>query len=137
MGSLVLLDLMGGDVAMPAALAPYTEAVFRQAGGPFDLRLYVGGAGPAALLSTTGAFEDLRLAEQSYAQGGELRLHGFPNPFGGSATVPFVDVMPETDCLVAFPSWLTHEVRPVRVPCRRRLRPIPAAPRWTAADRRA
>ena len=73
-GAVGLLDLMGGDVAMPAALAPYTEAVFRQAGGPFDLRLYVGGAGPAALLSTAGAFEDLRLAEQSYAQGGELRL---------------------------------------------------------------
>src|SRR6202022_3738786 len=46
----------------------------RQAGGPFDLRLYVGGVGPAALLSTTGAFEDLRLTEQSYPQGGELRL---------------------------------------------------------------
>ena len=51
-------------------------------------------------------------------EGGELRLHGFPNPFGGAAAVPFVDVVPETDCLVAFPSWLTHEVRPVRVPSR-------------------
>jgi protein arginine N-methyltransferase 1 len=73
-GAVSLLDLMGGDVAMPTAFAPYVEAVFRQVGGPFDLRLYVGGVGPAALLSTTGAFEDLRLAEQSYAQGGELRL---------------------------------------------------------------
>ena len=73
-GAVGLLDLMGGDVVMPAPFAPYVEAVFRQAGGPFDLRLYVGGIGPAALLSTTGAFEDLRLAEQSYAQGGELQL---------------------------------------------------------------
>jgi type I protein arginine methyltransferase len=73
-GAVGLLDLMGGDVAMPAAFAPYVEAVLKQAGGPFDLRLYVGGVGPAALLSTTGAFEDLRFAEQSYAQGGELQL---------------------------------------------------------------
>jgi type I protein arginine methyltransferase len=73
-GAVGLLDLMGGNVAMSAAFAPYVEAVFRQAGGPFDLRFYVGGVGPAALLSTTGAFEDLRFAEQSYAQGGELRL---------------------------------------------------------------
>jgi type I protein arginine methyltransferase len=73
-GAVGLLDLMGGDVAMPMAFAPYVEAVFRQAGGPFDLRLYVGGMGPAALLSTTGAFEDLRFTEQSYVQGGELQL---------------------------------------------------------------
>ena len=69
-----LLDLMGGDVAMPSAFAPYVEAILRLAGGPFDLRLYVGGVGPGALMSTAGAFEDLRFAEQSYAQGGELRL---------------------------------------------------------------
>jgi SM-20-related protein len=49
-------------------------------------------------------------------QGGELRLHGLPNPFGGPAALPVVDVAPETDTLVAFPSWLTHEVRPVRLP---------------------
>jgi type I protein arginine methyltransferase len=73
-GAVSLLDLVDGDVAMPAAFAPYVEAVFRQAGGPFDLRLYVGGVGPAALRSTTGAFEDLRLNARSYAQGGELRL---------------------------------------------------------------
>ncbi len=73
-GAVCLLDLMGGDVAMPAAFAPYVEAVFRHAGGPFDLRLYVGGADPAALLSTAGVFEDLRFGERSYSQGGDLRL---------------------------------------------------------------
>jgi protein arginine N-methyltransferase 1 len=73
-GAVSLLDLTGGDVALPEAFAPYVEAVFQQAGGPFDLRLYVGGAGQAALASTTGAFEDLNLAAQSYAQGGDLRL---------------------------------------------------------------
>jgi type I protein arginine methyltransferase len=73
-GAVSLLDLTGGDVAMPAAFAPYVDAVFEQAGGPFDLRLYVGGVGPAALLSTTAAFEDLRFTAQSYLQGGELQL---------------------------------------------------------------
>ena len=73
-GAVSLLDLMDGDVAMPATFGPYVEQVFQQAGGPFDLRLYVGGTGPAALRSTTGVFEDLRLTEQACTQGGELRL---------------------------------------------------------------
>jgi type I protein arginine methyltransferase len=73
-GAVCLLDLLGGDVAMPAPLAPYVAAVFRQAGGPFDLRLYVGGAGPAALQSTAGAFEDLNFTARSCVQGGDLSL---------------------------------------------------------------
>lgn len=47
--------------------------------------------------------------------GGELRLHGFPDPFRGSPR-PIVDVAPDTDKLVVFPSWLDHEVLPVQVP---------------------
>jgi SM-20-related protein len=52
--------------------------------------------------------------------GGELRLYGFPtlSAEGRSATASFVDVTPETDTLVVFPSWLRHEVLPVRVPSR-------------------
>jgi protein arginine N-methyltransferase 1 len=73
-GAVSLLDLTGGDVALPEAFAPYVDAVFRQAGGPFDVRLYVGGATPAALRSTAGAFEDLNFTAQSYLQGGELQL---------------------------------------------------------------
>jgi type I protein arginine methyltransferase len=69
-----LVDLVGGDVAMPAEFATYVHAVWQAAGGPFDLRLYLGGAGPAALMSTAGTFEDLDLAGQSYDQGGALRL---------------------------------------------------------------
>jgi SM-20-related protein len=49
-------------------------------------------------------------------QGGELRLFGFPNLRGVPLAAPTADVVPETDSLVVFPSWLTHEVRPVRVP---------------------
>ena len=73
-GAVGLLDLLGGDVAMPAAFAPYTEAVLAEAGGPFDFRLYVGGADEAALLSTPGLVEDLRFNEESYSRGGDLRL---------------------------------------------------------------
>ena len=73
-GAVGLLDLLGGEVAMPSAFAPYVEAVLRQAGLPFDLRLYVGGVDATALMSTTGVVEDLRFNEQSYVQGGDLRL---------------------------------------------------------------
>jgi len=50
--------------------------------------------------------------------GGELRLYGFPTLSAGKETgpPPFVDVTPETDSMVVFPSWLRHEVLPVRVP---------------------
>jgi len=69
-----LLDLFGGEVAMPSVFAPYVEAVLQQAGMPFDLRLYVGGVDATALMSTAGVIEDLRFTEQSYVQGGDLRL---------------------------------------------------------------
>jgi SM-20-related protein len=48
-------------------------------------------------------------------RGGELRLHALPALPGKEATgtAAFVDVAPETDTLVVFPSWLRHEVRPV------------------------
>jgi SM-20-related protein len=51
--------------------------------------------------------------------GGELRLYGFPKwatPGERATPLPYVDIEPETDTLVIFPSWLRHEVRPVRVP---------------------
>ncbi len=69
-----LIDLTGGDVAMPAEFVPYVHAVWAAASGPFDLRLYVGGADPSALMSTAGTFEDLDLAGQSHVQGGDLVL---------------------------------------------------------------
>ena len=46
-------------------------------------------------------------------EGGELRLHSFlPAGRGGS----HVDIAPEHDMLLFFPSWALHEVRPVRCP---------------------
>jgi SM-20-related protein len=47
--------------------------------------------------------------------GGDLRLHGFPDPLRETAG-PIVDITPEADKLVIFPSWLEHEVLPVHVP---------------------
>jgi Rps23 Pro-64 3,4-dihydroxylase Tpa1-like proline 4-hydroxylase len=48
--------------------------------------------------------------------GGELRLYGLPAISAEGGAEPFVDITPETDTLVAFASWLRHEVRPVQVP---------------------
>lgn len=73
-GVIGLVDLADGDIAMTPDMVPYTDAVFRQAGAPFDLRLYVGGVKPDALLSTTGTFETLDLHGESCTQGGSLRL---------------------------------------------------------------
>jgi SM-20-related protein len=47
--------------------------------------------------------------------GGELRLRGFPDPVRKTEG-PTADITPEVDKLVIFPSWLEHEVLPVRVP---------------------
>ena len=49
-------------------------------------------------------------------QGGELRLHGLPTLSTAGAAAPPVDIVPETDTLVVFPSWMSHEVLGVRVP---------------------
>jgi hypothetical protein len=49
--------------------------------------------------------------------GGELRLFGLPTLSTAKNGRPaFVDVIPEVDTMVVFPSWLRHEVLPVRVP---------------------
>ena len=51
--------------------------------------------------------------------GGELQLYGFPQRSSAGTEPtrsPFVELAPETDSLIFFPSWLRHEVLPVRVP---------------------
>jgi SM-20-related protein len=45
--------------------------------------------------------------------GGALRIYS-PNPNGDPGA--FVDITPDSDTLVFFPSWSFHEVRPVTVP---------------------
>jgi Rps23 Pro-64 3,4-dihydroxylase Tpa1-like proline 4-hydroxylase len=44
--------------------------------------------------------------------GGELRLY----PSATGATDTFIDVEPAHNSFAVFPSWLTHEVMPVRCP---------------------
>jgi hypothetical protein len=46
--------------------------------------------------------------------GGELRLHGFPGRSGLDEAAQ-VDVAPDTDTLVAFPTWMRHEIMPVHL----------------------
>ncbi len=50
--------------------------------------------------------------------GGELRIHGLPTLSAGQVAGPpvYVDVAPEPDTMVMFPSWVRHEVMPVGVP---------------------
>lgn len=49
-------------------------------------------------------------AEPKRYSGGELRLHSIlPVEQGGS----FLDITPEQDMLLLFPSWAPHEVRPI------------------------
>ena len=55
-------------------------------------------------------------AEPKMFSGGALRLHA---PFKKAGETNFVDVQPEQNTLVVFPSWMPHEVRPVSCPTRR------------------
>ena len=49
-------------------------------------------------------------------QGGLLRLFGWPNPAAPASAAPSVEVVPQRDGLVIFPSTLQHEVTPVACP---------------------
>jgi hypothetical protein len=58
-------------------------------------------------------------AEPKGFTGGQLRLYGFgPVPAAGEEQRAHVDVEPVRNSLVAFPSWVPHEVRPIGVPSR-------------------
>jgi SM-20-related protein len=46
--------------------------------------------------------------------GGDFRLIGLPLQSGGSRAT--VEISPETDSMIVFPSWVPHEVSPVSVP---------------------
>jgi SM-20-related protein len=54
-------------------------------------------------------------AEPKAFSGGELRIYAPPPPGGASHPDRYVDVEPRHNRLVAFPSSLAHEVRPVVV----------------------
>jgi SM-20-related protein len=89
----------------------------------FEISSYGDGGHFAAHLDTTDLPDRVRILSCVYYfagspvrfHGGELRLHGFPGS-SGEGSPPIVDVVPETDTLIAFPSWLVHQILPVRVP---------------------
>jgi protein arginine N-methyltransferase 1 len=83
-----LAGLLDGEPALAGLFAPYLEGIFRAAGGPFDVRMCLAGAGPDALRSTTGLLEDLRFGRARTTgpsrRGGPLRLEiTRPGPVDG------------------------------------------------------
>lgn len=53
-------------------------------------------------------------AEPKGFSGGQLRLYAFgPTPMAGEQGRRHVDLEPTRNSLIAFPSWVPHEVRPV------------------------
>ena len=88
----------------------------------FEISSYGDGGHFAAHLDTTDLPDRVRILSCVYYfartparfSGGELRLHGFPSA-SGTGSPPVVDVLPETDTLVAFPSWLVHQILPIRI----------------------
>jgi SM-20-related protein len=95
----------------------------------FEITAYPDGGHIGAHIDTRAASDRVRILSCVYYFsatprpfcGGGLRLHGFPKPAAAgeaAAPSPYVDIEPETDTLVIFPAWLSHEVQPIRVPSR-------------------
>lgn len=93
----------------------------------FEMCAYRDGGHFAPHIDTFETFDRVRILSCVYYfaptprrfSGGILRLHGFPTSSAKSGTqLQTLDIMPETNSLVIFPSWLRHEVLPVEVPSR-------------------
>jgi type I protein arginine methyltransferase len=83
-----LAGLVDGEPALAGMFAPYLEGIFAAAGGPFDVRMCLAGAGPDALRSRPGLLEDLRFGRARAGtpgrRGGPLRLEiTRPGPVDG------------------------------------------------------
>lgn len=110
---------------VPTALA---ELHVNEPGGEpreFELSAYGDGGHFNAHIDTLEKLDRVRILSFVYYfaatprrfSGGELRLYGLPARSDAENAAPsFVDIVPETDTLVVFPSWLRHEVRSTRVP---------------------
>jgi len=90
----------------------------------FEISSYGHGGRFGAHIDTTGHLHQVRIISCIYYfslnpprfNGGQLRLYRLPSPSAERQTRSVVDIEPETDSLVAFPSWLPHEVLAVSVP---------------------
>lgn len=92
----------------------------------FFITAYRDGGQIAEHIDTFNRLERLRILSCVYYfgvtprrfRGGELRLYGLPRVPAVERRPPssFVDIEPDTDTLVVFPSWVGHEVMPVSVP---------------------
>jgi protein arginine N-methyltransferase 1 len=117
--AVALPGLPGGEPALAGMFTPYLEGIFRAAGGPFDVRLCLAGAGPDALRSSPGVIEDLRFGPARHGQpstrGGDLRLQiTRPGPIDGLLAWIELTVAPgddPLDSLAGDTNWL-----PVYIP---------------------
>jgi SM-20-related protein len=90
----------------------------------FEICAYGNGGHFTPHIDTFGSLKHVRILSCVYYfavtprrfSGGVLRLYSLPRPSAGGRLAPHADIMPETDSLVVFPSWLLHEVLPVKVP---------------------
>lgn len=120
------------EVALRGLLAGIAVPALQQLGlfepsvevSEFEICAYGDGGHFAPHVDTLKKLERVRILSCVYYfaatprrfSGGVLRLHGFPRRSAGGGLASPVDIMPETDSLVVFPSWLLHEVLPVAVP---------------------
>jgi SM-20-related protein len=112
--------------AIPKMLAELRLAEIEVEPREFEICAYGDGGHFGAHIDTNELTDRVRVISCVYYfaaspqrfSGGELRLHGLPVRSAEGATVApaSVDIAPQTDTLVAFPSWMRHEVLPVRVP---------------------
>ena len=110
---------LDSDPVLAGMFAPYVEGIFSAAGGPFDVRLCLAGAGPDALRSSPGVIEDLRFGAardgRPNTRGGDLRLEiSHPGPVDGLLAWIELTVAPgddPLDSLAGDTNWL-----PVYIP---------------------
>jgi len=95
-------------------LAAHRDGAFfkRHSDIPFGVGREAGGDGGGKHDRVVSAVYYLHREPKAYS-GGALRLFRFG---AGEEEGDFVDIEPEQNSLVVFPSWAFHEVRPVSVP---------------------
>ena len=128
-----LADIGRFEAPMRAAVSTIAPQALREFGlfeteiGPleYEISAYGDGGHFAPHVDSFGSGDRARILTFVYYfsatprpfSGGALRLHAFPTTTAKSwDELPVVDIDAETDSLVIFPSWLCHEVMPVKVP---------------------